>query len=211
MAYEFKKLSEMELLDSVPENATVLAEVDGVIRRVPGDGLGGGGTAKEVVFAEQTLEFVEDDGVCLWFAEGVVFSFTEGEMYQVLWGEDTYTLTARGFSDGEISLTYLGNAGYQGVANTGEPFLFQSVPPEIAGNETGQSMIMTIDGVVNTEGNVTPRTVAIYRVGPFSAQALASFFSHDGQNLYLTSTSGDKCFKITVDDTGAITASEIMT
>lgn len=43
MAYEFKKLSDVTLLDSVPEGATVLAEVDGAIRRVPGDGLGGGG------------------------------------------------------------------------------------------------------------------------------------------------------------------------
>lgn len=43
MAYEFKKLSDVTLLDSVPSGATVLAEVDGAIRRVPGDGLGGGG------------------------------------------------------------------------------------------------------------------------------------------------------------------------
>ena len=43
MAYEFKKLSEVELLESVPDGATVLAEVDGVIRRVPGSGLAGSG------------------------------------------------------------------------------------------------------------------------------------------------------------------------
>lgn len=43
MAYEFKKLSDVARLDSVPEGAAVLAEVDGAIRRVPGDGLGGGG------------------------------------------------------------------------------------------------------------------------------------------------------------------------
>lgn len=41
--YEFKKLSDVTLLDSVPSGATVLAEVDGAIRRVPGDGLGGSG------------------------------------------------------------------------------------------------------------------------------------------------------------------------
>lgn len=39
---EFTKLSEVEALTEVPENATVLAEVDGVIKRIPGDGLGGG-------------------------------------------------------------------------------------------------------------------------------------------------------------------------
>lgn len=42
MAYEFTKLSEVEALSEVPENATVLAEVDGSIKRVPGSGLGGG-------------------------------------------------------------------------------------------------------------------------------------------------------------------------
>ena len=41
MNYEFKKLSEVESLAEVPENATVLAEVDGKIKRIPGSGLGG--------------------------------------------------------------------------------------------------------------------------------------------------------------------------
>ena len=41
MAYTTKKLSEVESLAEVPENATVLAEVDGVIKRIPGDELGG--------------------------------------------------------------------------------------------------------------------------------------------------------------------------
>jgi hypothetical protein len=41
MNYEFKKLSEVESLNEVPENATVLAEVDGSIKRIPSSGLGG--------------------------------------------------------------------------------------------------------------------------------------------------------------------------
>lgn len=44
MNYEFKKLGEVETLNEVPENATVLAEVDGAIKRIPGNGLGGGNT-----------------------------------------------------------------------------------------------------------------------------------------------------------------------
>ena len=42
MSYVFKRLSEVEALTEVPEGAKVLAEVGGVIRRVPGSGLGGG-------------------------------------------------------------------------------------------------------------------------------------------------------------------------
>ena len=41
MAYEFTKLTEVEALTEVPENASVFAEVDGEIKRVPGAGLGG--------------------------------------------------------------------------------------------------------------------------------------------------------------------------
>lgn len=46
MSYEFKKLSEVEALAEVPEGATVLAEVGGAIKRIPGSGLGGGKVLK---------------------------------------------------------------------------------------------------------------------------------------------------------------------
>ena len=49
MNYEFTKLSEVESLSEVPENATVLAEVDGKIKRIPGSGLGGGGAIKTAI------------------------------------------------------------------------------------------------------------------------------------------------------------------
>lgn len=49
MNYEFKKLSEVESLAEVPENATVLAEVDGKIKRIPGSGLGGSGIKTAII------------------------------------------------------------------------------------------------------------------------------------------------------------------
>ena len=42
MAYEFKRLTDVEELTEAPENATALAVVDGTVKRVP---LGGGGNA----------------------------------------------------------------------------------------------------------------------------------------------------------------------
>lgn len=39
--YEFTKLSAVEALAEVPENANALVEVEGAIKRVPGSGLGG--------------------------------------------------------------------------------------------------------------------------------------------------------------------------
>lgn len=42
MAYEFKKIAEVEALDKVPNGANALIEVNGEVKRVPGSGLGGG-------------------------------------------------------------------------------------------------------------------------------------------------------------------------
>lgn len=53
MNYEFTKLSEVESLNEVPENATVLAEVDGKIKRVPSGGLGGSGGVKTAIIKQQ--------------------------------------------------------------------------------------------------------------------------------------------------------------
>lgn len=41
--YDFRKLGDVEALESVPENANALVEVGGDIKRVPGSNLGGGG------------------------------------------------------------------------------------------------------------------------------------------------------------------------
>lgn len=49
MSYTQKKLSEVELLTEAPENATVFAEVNGEIKRVPGKGLGGSGNGLVLV------------------------------------------------------------------------------------------------------------------------------------------------------------------
>lgn len=43
MAYEFTKLADVPALETVPEGANAFIEVSGEIKRVPGDGLGGGG------------------------------------------------------------------------------------------------------------------------------------------------------------------------
>ena len=49
MAYDFVRLADVEALSEVPENATVLAEVNGSIKRVPGNGLGGSGNGLVLV------------------------------------------------------------------------------------------------------------------------------------------------------------------
>lgn len=43
MAYDFQKLADVELLEEVPDGASAFVAVDGVVKRVPGSGLGGAG------------------------------------------------------------------------------------------------------------------------------------------------------------------------
>lgn len=52
MAYEFKTLGSVEALTKVPENANALVEVDGAIKRVPGDALGGDGGKYDLVIMD---------------------------------------------------------------------------------------------------------------------------------------------------------------
>lgn len=64
MAYEFQKLSEVEVLTEVPEGASVLAEVNGDIKRVPGDGLGGNSGKTLIITAtvEEALPSLTESG-----------------------------------------------------------------------------------------------------------------------------------------------------
>ena len=49
MAYDFQKLADVELLEEVPDGASAFVAVDGIVKRVPGSGLGGGGIATAIL------------------------------------------------------------------------------------------------------------------------------------------------------------------
>lgn len=49
MAYDFQKLADVELLEEVPDGASAFVAVNGVVKRVPGSGLGGGGIATAIL------------------------------------------------------------------------------------------------------------------------------------------------------------------
>ena len=55
---EFKRLSQVEQLTEVPENATVLAEVNGTIKRIPGEGLGGTGIPTAIIKDSEYDNFI---------------------------------------------------------------------------------------------------------------------------------------------------------
>lgn len=73
MAYEFMSLAEVEALSEVPENATVLAEVGGSIKRIPGNGLGGG---KSLIITHnpppaEPIDAIDDKGI--YFSANMTF------------------------------------------------------------------------------------------------------------------------------------------
>lgn len=63
MAYEFQKLSEVEVLTEVPDGASVLAEVNGDIKRVPKSEVGGTG-GYVVVLTEDNFEYINYQNQC---------------------------------------------------------------------------------------------------------------------------------------------------
>lgn len=62
MSYEFKRLGEVEALESVPEGANALIEVDGVIKRAPGAGLGGNGGGKTLIITDSHFDELMSTG-----------------------------------------------------------------------------------------------------------------------------------------------------
>ena len=95
MSYEFKRLSQVEALTKVPDGAKVLAEVGGVIRRVPGSGLGGSGGIKTAIIKSSNYD--------------QVIQYLKGELPSPPSGDVTYSC---------INMTF--KEAYDALAN-GEP------------------------------------------------------------------------------------------
>lgn len=53
---EFKRLADVEALTEIPEGANAFVEVDGEIKRVPGEGLGGAGGFKTAVIKSDVYD-----------------------------------------------------------------------------------------------------------------------------------------------------------
>lgn len=76
---EFKKLSEVEQIETVSDNATVLVEEGGEIKRVPKTEVGGGGAGGYI--ATLTIDDLNSPAVDF---NGVVLSENYDELYDVL-------------------------------------------------------------------------------------------------------------------------------
>lgn len=101
MSYNFTKLTEVEALSEIPNNATVIAEVNGALKRLPSDGLGGGNSlliiaedeninniSTNMTFEEAYALFVSNKLTSVFFKLGTILQCGETmELKQ----NDTYT------------------------------------------------------------------------------------------------------------------------
>lgn len=84
--YTFKKLSDVEALTEIPEGANAFIEVNGEVKRVPGDGLGGGGGIKTAIIKSSDYDNALA-GVQAAVAEAVTYeciNMTFEEAYQTI-------------------------------------------------------------------------------------------------------------------------------
>ena len=143
MSYEFTKLSEVPVVDGLPEGANAIIETNGEIKRCPSCGGGGGaqpdwnqndstaadyvknrpfytGDPVETVLVEEsTVTFAAEDGMYMGQLEST-FSATVGETCKVSWDGAVYECTCVDFSGN----TVIGNLSLVGLgSDTGEPFV----------------------------------------------------------------------------------------
>ena len=84
MAYEFKKLSEVESLSEAPEGASLIAEIGGEIKRIPSNGLGSGGSTTPIVFKLSNDKYLQNkDTNDIATAEEIVDAYMSGNAYVI--------------------------------------------------------------------------------------------------------------------------------
>lgn len=110
MSYEFKKLSDVEVVETPADIANVLIEEDGVIKKAPKTAVGGAGTDDYDVIVRGTPILVDwgSDG---WGIDGVEYTLEKG---------DYETLKAKIKSYKPLSGLYIYEVPEDSLANEGE-------------------------------------------------------------------------------------------
>lgn len=204
---EMAKLAGVETLTEVPEGATVLAEVDGAIKRVPGDGLGGS--------SAMVVNFTLD------MSNGNITSadktFEEVET-ALLNGDNVIGKIVINFSPSENVITeYIPH--YYSNPNASAITFYTMVRNEelmigcfVWSKENGVENIYTSDNfvIINPVDSIAANNGAPVTSGAVYT-ALQEKQDKITDNIIINSSTSDstKQFKITVDDAGTITATEV--
>lgn len=146
MSYEFKRLSEVEALDEVPDGATVLAEVGGQIKRVPGSGLGGDVGIKTAIIKDSKYDqMVAGAQSYIVTTPAVTYScinMTFEEAYEALANGEP--MTAHLMASGEYAMNMPGIVSFTGTASNNVQCIV--IEPLI-----GSALFWTSDGISTTQ------------------------------------------------------------
>lgn len=146
MAYEFKKLSEVEALSEVPENATVLAEVDGSIKRIPSNGLGGaGGIKTAIIMSSDYYDALAGVSAAIAAVEYNCTNMTFEEAYQSMASGEPLTFLVM-FVQYDMPMIVYACAVFVGTME-GEPMICFNV--DINNGDGPTSFTWTSTGIVN--------------------------------------------------------------
>ena len=150
MAYSFKNLADVELLEEVPEGCTAFAEVDGVVKRVPSKGLGNEGGIKTAIIKDSMYDNMIAGGMAPMDSAPYTYeciNMTFGEAYQTL--ENGEPLACFGMLAGGRAMNMYGTVALTGSAQF-------SVPCIMLGFELGITLHWTADGL-STEKPAQPQ------------------------------------------------------
>lgn len=196
---EIKKIVTSEALDEVPVGATVLAEVNGEIKRVPGEELGGKGMVVNfttdsnsrmiayTIIADKTYEEIK---LALREGRHVIGIFSEGDR-STIFNTCGYDLESSGPI---IFYCWVGTNNMRAFMifpdSTVQRINLLNIPSTTTSVSSGSSNVVT-SGAVYT-----------------ALQAKQDVIT---DHIILTSSTADstKKFKITVDDSGTLTATEV--
>lgn len=136
--YTFKKLSDVEALTEIPEGANAFIEVNGEVKRVPGDGLGGGGIKTAIIKSSEydnALSGVSTAGAAAVTYECTNMTFEEA--YQTIVSGEPMNVVL--MSVGETPVIIPGIAMFVGTA----VYMLFSVGPEVL-----DAFLWTPNGIV---------------------------------------------------------------
>jgi hypothetical protein len=123
MAYEFKKLSEVDALTEVPEGANALIEINGDIKRVPGSGLGGATGIKTAIIKDSgydsAISGMQTMGAAAPSLTYECINMTFEEAYETMANGEP--LSVFGMLTGEGAMNMYGVLGFTGTAAFGVP------------------------------------------------------------------------------------------
>jgi hypothetical protein len=155
MSHEFTKLSEVELLNEVPEGATAIAEVNGEIKRVPSTGLGGGGVKTAVIKSDDYDNAIS--GLSTAIAGGPALStncscinMTFDEAYQTLLNGEPLAVFYMGVMNGSSPINCYGMVSFAGTAINGIPCIVLAIP--MSGSTNTVTLYWRADGISEISG-----------------------------------------------------------